>query len=179
MNSKEIAFIAGGCFWCTEAVVQRLKGIIKVDSGYMGGFIKNPAYREVCAGTTGHTEGIRVEFDSNLISYRELLTVFFATHDPTTLNRQQNDIGTQYRSSIFYTTEEQKIIASSLIKELQNSTFEDPIVTELLPEVPFYRAEEEHKNYYNDNEQQPYCSYIISPKIQKLKQNFKHLLNTI
>ena len=100
MNSKEIAFIAGGCFWCTEAVVQRLKGIIKVDSGYMGGFIKNPAYREVCAGTTGHTEGIRVEFDSNLISYRELLTVFFASHDPTTLNRQQNDIESQYRFAV-------------------------------------------------------------------------------
>ena len=173
------AYFAGGCFWCTEAVFQRIKGIEEVHSGYMGGTIKNPAYREVCSGTTGHTEGIRLVFDSNVVSYKTILTVFFATHDPTTLNRQGNDVGTQYRSSIFYISEDQKLIASSLIAELQKTTFEAPIVTELLPEMPFYRAEQEHQNYYNQNTEQGYCSYIISPKIQKLKQNYNHLLKTI
>ena len=179
MDSLETAYVAGGCFWCTEAVFQRLNGVQDIHSGYMGGTIKNPAYREVCSGRTGHTEGIKVVFDPSLISYRTLLAVFFATHDPTTLNRQGNDVGTQYRSSIFYTSEEQREIAADLIAELQKTTFESPIVTELLSEMPFYRAEEEHHNYYNDNSEQGYCSYIISPKIQKLKQNYLHLLKII
>ena len=179
MSLLETAYVAGGCFWCTEAVFQCLNGVEEIHSGYIGGTIKNPAYREVCSGRTGHTEGIRVVFDPTIISYRTLLTVFFATHDPTTLNRQGNDLGTQYRSSIFYTNEEQREIAADLIAELQKTTFESPIVTELLSEMPFYRAEEEHHNYYSDNSEQGYCSYIISPKIQKLKQNYLHLLKTI
>ena len=179
MNSLETAYVAGGCFWCTEAVFQRLKGVEEIHSGYVGGTVKNPAYREVCTGRTGHTEGIKVLFDPKIISYRALLTVFFATHDPTTLNRQGNDVGTQYRSSIFYTTDEQRAIAVDLIAELQKTTFEAPIVTELLAEMPFYMAEEEHHNYYNNNSEQGYCSFIISPKIQKLKQNYLHLLKTI
>lgn len=178
MISTETAYIAGGCFWCTEAVFQRLEGIEEIYSGYMGGTIKNPAYREVCTGRTGHTEGIRLVYNPSVISYKTILSVFFATHDPSTLNRQGNDVGTQYRSSIFYTSEDQKSVALSVIQELQETTFESPIVTELLPETPFYKAEEEHHNYYNQNKEQGYCSYIISPKIQKLKQNYQHLLKS-
>ena len=176
MNSFETAYIAGGCFWCTEAIFQRLNGVLEIVSGYMGGNVKNPSYREVCSGTTGHTEGIRVVFEPSVISYNEILSVFFATHDPTTLNRQGNDVGSQYRSSIFYTSEAQKECASQRIAELEKTIFDVPIVTELLPETPFYKAEDEHLNYYNYNSEQPYCSYIIDPKIQKLKKQYQHLL---
>ena len=176
MNSLETAYIAGGCFWCTEAVFQRLNGVQQIVSGYMGGTVKNPAYREVCSGRTGHTEGIRVIFDPSVISCNEILSVFFATHDPTTLNRQGNDVGSQYRSSIYYTSEAQKECALQRISELEKTTFDAPIVTELLPETHFYKAEDEHVNYYNDNTEQPYCSYVINPKIQKLKQYYQHLL---
>ncbi len=176
MNSLEIAYIAGGCFWCTEAVFQSLNGVQKIVSGYMGGTVKNPAYREVCSGRTGHTEGIQVVFDPSIISFNEILSVFFATHDPTTLNRQGNDVGSQYRSSIFYTSEAQKEFALQRIAELEKTTFDAPIGTELLPETPFYKAEDEHLNYYKNNSNQPYCSYIIDPKIQKLKQHYQHLL---
>ena len=177
MEKEKIAYFAGGCFWCTEAVFQNLKGVSNIVSGYMGGEIKNPAYREVCTGRTGHAEGIRLNYDPAVISYTELLYVFFATHDPTTLNRQGNDVGTQYRSAIFYTDEAQKQMAKEVMTELQATTFDSPIVTELLAEVPFFSAEDEHQNYYNQHSDQMYCSFVISPKVAKLKQTFKHLLN--
>ena len=170
------AYFAGGCFWCTEAVFQRLQGVREIVSGYMGGQIKNPAYREICTGRTGHAEAIRLSYDPEVISYEDLLHVFFATHDPTTLNRQGNDTGTQYRSAVFYVDETQKITAESTIEALQQSTFDRPIVTEVVPEVPFYSAEEEHQNYYNQHSEQMYCSYVINPKVAKLKQSFSHLI---
>ena len=177
MKKEKLAYFAGGCFWCTEAVFQRLRGVDQIVSGYMGGSIKNPAYREICTGRTGHAEGIRLLYDESMISYKDLLHVFFATHDPTTLNRQGNDVGTQYRSAIFYVDDVQKATAESVIAALQDSTFDAPIVTELLPEQPFYTAEEEHQNYYNQHAEQMYCSYIISPKVAKLKEKFNHLLH--
>ncbi|MEM9649421.1 MAG: peptide-methionine (S)-S-oxide reductase MsrA [Bacteroidota bacterium] len=179
-NTKlETAIFAGGCFWCTEAVFQRLNGVEEVASGYTGGNIKNPAYREICTGRTGHAEGIRITFDPTQISYEELLEVFFATHDPTTLNRQGNDVGTQYRSEIFYTTEVQKQKAEEFIALLEDENiFGKPIVTEVSEQKPFYLAEIEHQNYYNDNSAQPYCQVIIDPKIKKLKKHFSNKLNT-
>lgn len=169
----EKATLAGGCFWCTEAVFQRVKGVKSVLSGFTGGFIKNPPYREVVTGRTGHAEAIEVTFDPQQITYKELLEIFFATHDPTTLNRQQNDVGTQYRSAIFYHSREQQQIAESLMQELQEKKlFEDPIVTEVKEAGPFYPAEEEHYNYYNQHPDQPYCQYIITPKVQKLRAGF-------
>jgi len=173
-SNVQTATLAGGCFWCTEAVFQRLKGVLKVTSGYTGGTIKNPAYREICTGRTGHAEAVQIEFDSVLILFKELLEVFFATHDPTTLNRQGNDVGTQYRSAVFYHTEEQKDIAEQLIRQLDEANvFSDKIVTEITPAVPFYPAETEHHNYYNQNNNQPYCQFVISPKIDKLNKHFK------
>ncbi len=179
-NAKlETAIFAGGCFWCTEAVFQRLNGVEEVASGYTGGNIKNPAYREICTGRTGHAEGIRITFDPTKIAYEELLEVFFATHDPTTLNRQGNDVGTQYRSEIFYTTEAQKQRAEEFIALLENENiFGKPIVTAVSEQKPFYLAEIEHQNYYNDNSAQPYCQVIIDPKIKKLKKHFSNKLNT-
>ncbi|MCK0159487.1 peptide-methionine (S)-S-oxide reductase MsrA [Allomuricauda sp. F6463D] len=169
----EVAIFAGGCFWCTEAVFQRLDGVVEVISGYTGGNIKNPAYREICTGRTGHAEGIKITFDSTKISYEELLEVFFATHDPTTLNRQGNDVGTQYRSEIFYTNPEQKQMAEDFIQLLETeNVFKSPIVTAVSEEKPFYFAEEEHHDYYNANRQQPYCQIIIDPKIKKLNNYF-------
>lgn len=176
---EKLAYFAGGCFWCTEAVFQRLKGVDNLLPGYIGGEIKNPAYREICTGRTGHAEGIKLSYDTSVISFRDLLYVFFATHDPTTLNRQGNDVGTQYRSAIFYVDNEQKEIAEDVIKELQTTVFEEPIVTELKALMPFYEAENEHHNYYNQHSDQLYCSYVISPKVAKLKENYKHLLETI
>ena len=171
------AVFAGGCFWCTEAVFKRLKGVENIKSGYTGGFIKNPAYREVCQGRTGHTEGIRLDYDETLISYVDLLEVFFATHDPTTLNRQANDVGTQYRSGIFHTDVEQYETAKQYIKSLEDSNiFDDPIVTELLPLEEFYDAEDDNDSYYDQNREQPYCTYLIDPKIKKLSTYFKSLL---
>ena len=168
---------AGGCFWCTEAVFNRLNGVQNVKSGYTGGFIKNPAYREVCQGRTGHAEGIRLDYDESLISYRELLEVFFATHDPTTLNRQANDVGTQYRSAIFYTDDEQYETAKLFIKSLNDSNvFDAPIVTELTALEVFYDAEDDHDNYYDLNRKQPYCTYLIDPKIKKLTTHFNSIL---
>ncbi len=171
--SIETAIFAGGCFWCTEAVFQRLKGVIDVVPGYTGGTIKNPAYREICTGRTGHAEAIKITFDPQIISFRELLEVFFATHDPTTLNRQGNDVGTQYRSEIFFTTPEQKQLAEEFIAFLEKEgIFASPIVTAVSEEKPFYLAENEHHNYYNDHKQQPYCQVIIDPKIKKLNTHF-------
>jgi peptide-methionine (S)-S-oxide reductase len=175
---QETAIFAGGCFWCTEAVFQRINGVHTVISGYTGGAIKNPAYREICTGRTGHAEAIKIEFDASIVSFKELLEVFFATHDPTTLNRQGNDVGTQYRSEIFYTSETQKQIAEKFINALdQEKVFDKPIVTALSEEKPFYHAEEDHQNYYNDNTLQPYCQFIINPKIKKLNAYFSEKLN--
>ncbi|MGX1930350.1 peptide-methionine (S)-S-oxide reductase MsrA [Flagellimonas sp. 2504JD4-2] len=180
-NTKlETAIFAGGCFWCTEAVFQRLNGVYEVKSGYTGGSIKNPAYREICTGRTGHAEAIEITFDPNQITYNELLEVFFATHDPTTLNRQGNDVGTQYRSEIFYTTPEQKRLAEEFIGLLeQEKVFGAPVVTAVSEAQPFYLAEEEHQNYYNGHKSQPYCQFIIDPKIKKLNKHFSNKLNTI
>ena len=167
------ATLAGGCFWCTEAVFQRLEGVEKVVSGFTGGNIKNPAYREIITGRTGHAEAIQLEYDPEVIKFEELLLVFFATHDPTTLNRQQNDVGTQYRSGIFYHDEEQKKIAEEVIALLEKeNSFEDPIVTEITEASAFYVAETEHQDFYNQHRQQPYCQFIIDPKITKLKKLF-------
>ena len=176
MQKEENAILANGCFWCTEAVFQRLDGVLSVVSGYTGGKIKNPAYREVCTGRTGHAEGVKLTFDPEKISFETLLYVFFSTHNPTTLNRQGNDIGTQYRSAIFYTSEAQRATAERIVEELQQSTFDAPIITEITVEMPFYHAEEVHHNYYNQNKEQPYCQYIIDPKVQLLKEKYNHLL---
>ncbi len=176
----ETAIFANGCFWCTEAVFQRLKGVKEVVSGFTGGKIKNPAYREITTGRTGHAEAIKINFNPSAISYDELLEVFFATHDPTTLNRQGYDIGTQYRSEIFYTSEQQKNVAENFIAYLEKEkVFNNPIVTAISEAKPFYVAEEEHQNYYNDNKKQRYCQFVINPKIDKLKKYYADKLNTV
>ena len=175
MNSEnlELATLAGGCFWCTEAVFQRLNGVEEVLSGFTGGNIKNPAYREIITGRTGHAEAIQIRFNPEIISFQELLYVFFATHDPTTLNRQQNDVGTQYRSAVFYHSEKQKEKAEEVIQELEEKEiFENKIVTEISAVKDFYIAEKEHQDFYNQHRQQPYCQFIIDPKIKKLTEVF-------
>ncbi len=181
MENKELseAIFAGGCFWCTEAVFKRLKGVEKVESGYTGGNIRNPAYREVCTGRTGHAEGVRITYNAGLISYDELLEVFFATHDPTTLNRQGNDMGTQYRSAVFYKDEEQKEKAVNYIRSLEKGKiYDSPVVTEVTEAGPFYVAEADHQDYYERNTSQPYCQVIITPKLRKLKHLYKDKLET-
>jgi peptide-methionine (S)-S-oxide reductase len=179
MNSDnlELVTLAGGCFWCTEAVFQRLKGVEQVLSGFTGGSIKNPAYREIITGRTGHAEAIQIRFNPEVISFQDLLYVFFATHDPTTLNRQQNDVGTQYRSAIFYHSQVQKEIAEKVMEELEKKgIFDKRIVTELSAVKDFYIAEKEHQDFYNQHRQQPYCQFIIDPKIKKLTQVFSDKL---
>lgn len=164
------AYFAGGCFWCTESVFQRVTGVIEVIPGYMGGHIKNPAYREVCNGNTGHTETIKISYDQDKVTYGELLEIFFLTHDPTTLNKQGNDIGTQYRSAIFYNNLEEKMQIEECINNMLNKgVYSSPIITEINEECPFYEAEVEHHDYYNNHMEQPYCQFVISPKIEKLK----------
>lgn len=171
---KKVAYFAGGCFWCTEAIYQNIKGVEEVISGYIGGSIKNPSYREVCSGRTGHAEAVRVVYDQTLVSFNLLVAIFFSTHDPTTLNRQGADVGTQYRSAIFYTSENQRKIIDQVIKELtQQSIFDAPIVTEINAEMPFYTAEKEHNNYFNNNREQPYCQAVIEPKINKFIETYK------
>jgi peptide-methionine (S)-S-oxide reductase len=171
------AIVAGGCFWCTEAVFQRVKGVESVTSGFCGGRIKNPPYREVVQGRTGHAEAIEILYDEQIVSYKELIEVFMATHDPTTLNRQGYDIGTHYRSAVFYKNEEQQQTALVVINELTASkTFGEAIVTEIAPATVFYPAEEIHGNYYNNNREQGYCQVIIDPKIRKLMTGFKQLV---
>lgn len=178
-NEQEKATFAGGCFWCTEAVFQRVEGVDKVISGFTGGNIKNPPYREVITGRTGHAEAIEIYFDPSKTSYEELLYIFFATHDPTKLNRQQNDVGTQYRSAIFYHSEDQKQTAEKVIDQLEKeNVFGSPIVTEVVSAGPFYEAEKEHQEYYNNHRSQPYCQVIIDPKVQKLKNQFSHKLKS-
>ncbi len=165
--------LGAGCFWCVEAVFQNLNGVQKVVSGYSGGHVKNPAYKEVCNGTTGHAEVCQVFNDPSIITLPEILQVFWQTHDPTTLNRQGNDIGTQYRSAIFYHNEEQKKIAQQYKDELnKNNAFDDPIVTEITPFTNFYPAEDHHQNYFNLHGEQPYCQFVILPKVAKLKKVF-------
>tara|TARA_Y100000996_G_C22314615_1_gene557661 strand:- start:13 stop:528 length:516 start_codon:yes stop_codon:yes gene_type:complete len=168
MNSK--IYLAGGCFWCTEAIFNRVEGVKKVIPGYIGGNVKNPSYKEVCSGRTGHAEAIYLEFDKNIISLDKLLLIFFQTHDPTQLNRQGNDFGTQYRSAIFYTDIKQKKITENIIKKLSESIYKNKeIVTKIELAKDFFEAEKEHINYYDLNSNQPYCQVVINPKIQKLK----------
>ena len=175
-NLKEATF-GNGCFWCTEAIFQRLEGVEVVRSGFSGGHIKNPAYREVVSGRTGHAEVIELTYDADKISFVELLEVFFATHDPTTLNRQGYDVGTQYRSAVFYHDEQQKLEAEAMIQALtQAEVFDDPIVTEVTEFDAFYEADDYHQNYYNDNKNQPYCVAVINPKLDKFLKNYKDKL---
>ena len=178
-NGNEIATFAGGCFWCTEALFLDLKGVISVTSGYTGGKVINPTYREVCSGETGHAEGTQIVFDPKQITFNELLEVFFATHDPTTLNKQGADVGTQYRSAIFYHSELQKKEVENYIELLiKDNTygFGKKIVTQVVPAEIFYPAEDYHQNYYNQNKQEGYCTYVITPKVEKLKKQFKSKL---
>ena len=176
-NKMEIATLANGCFWCTEAIFQRLKGVGKITSGFSGGHIRNPSYKEVVTGRTGHAEVIQIEFDNEIISFQEILDVFFSTHDPTTLNRQGYDRGTQYRSAIFYHNDEQKQTAEKFIAELTTAeVFEDPIVTEVTEFDKFYAAEDYHQNYYNNNKTQGYCMAVINPKLKKFLKEHKSKL---
>ncbi|HSE50456.1 MAG TPA: peptide-methionine (S)-S-oxide reductase MsrA [Terriglobales bacterium] len=169
----ETAILAGGCFWCLEAVFDRLRGVHAVESGYIGGHVKNPAYREVCAGTTGHAEAVRITFDPAEITFADLLEVFFAIHDPTTKDRQGNDVGTQYRSAIFYTSEEQKRAAEEKIKQLTGArAFGAPIVTEVALATAFYEAEGYHQEYFENNPAQPYCQMVVAPKVRKALEKF-------
>ncbi len=173
MSENEVATLAGGCFWCTEAVFQRLKGVIKVMSGYTGGTVENPSYNQVTTGATGHAEAVQVTFDPEVISYEKLLEVFWHLHDPTTLNKQGADSGTQYRSAIFYHNEDQKRIAESSKEEADKSgIYPRRIVTEIAPFTKLYEAEGYHQNFYNDNSDYPYCRVVIDPKIQKLMKEF-------
>ena len=172
-TSTEVATLAGGCFWCLEAVYDQLIGIESVESGYMGGSVANPSYDEVCTGTTGHAEVVQVTFDPKVLSFRELLEVFFLIHDPTTLNRQGNDAGTQYRSAIFYHSPEQKQIAEEVIAVLtRDKTYPQPIVTEVVPAGPFYIAEDYHQEYFVKNPFQPYCMFVVNPKVAKFRKHF-------
>ena len=174
MNDQlALATFGNGCFWCTEAIFQQLKGVESVYPGYIGGHVKNPTYAEVCTGTTGHAEAIQIKYDPEVIGYRELLDVFFYTHDPTTLNRQGNDIGTQYRSAIFYHDQEQKAAAEKIISQLTaEKVYEDPIVTEVTAYDVFYMAEDYHKNYYSNNKNQGYCRAVINPKLDKFMKKY-------
>lgn len=176
-KSTEVATLAGGCFWCTEAVMQKLRGVEKVVPGYTGGHVPDPTYQDVCTGLTGHAEAIQVHFDPSVISYEQLLEVFFALHDPTTLNRQDADVGPQYRSAVYYHDEAQKVTAERVIAEVNASgTYPNPVVTEVAPAGEYYVAEDYHHNFYEDNRSYPYCTIIIDPKIQKLYKKFQPLL---
>ena len=167
------AYFAGGCFWCTESIFQRIRGVSQVIPGYMGGFIKNPAYEDVCTGKTGHTETIKITYDKNVVSYRELLEIFFSTHDPTTPNKQGNDIGSQYRSAVFFENQIERIQIIECISLFEkNKIYNESFVTEINKKLDFYEAEIEHHDYYNQNKSQPYCQHIIRPKIKKFNSLF-------
>ena len=169
-DNLQIATLGGGCFWCTEAVFQEVKGVEKVVSGYAGGHAPGkPTYREICSGLTGHAEVIQITFNADLISYEDILVIFMTTHDPTTLNQQGADKGTQYRSVIYYHNDNQKLISEEVLKQIQNY-YDDKIVTEISPLPVFYEAEQEHQNYYRENSQQGYCSFVIAPKLSKLRK---------
>ena len=175
----ETATFGAGCFWCTEAIFQSLKGVSGVISGYMGGHTNNPTYEQVCSGNTGHAEVIQVDFDPKVITYEELLLIFFKTHNPTTLNRQGNDIGTQYRSVVFFHSQEQKEKANKMIDELTRElVYDSPIVTEVSPVSDFYKAEDYHQNYFNQNSGQPYCTFVIQRKLIKFGEKFKEKIKT-
>lgn len=177
MSQKtEIAVFGGGCFWCTEAVFELIKGVVSVTPGYAGGSVPNPTYRQVCTGATGHAEVARVEYDPTTVSYRDLLNVFFAMHDPTTLNRQGADVGTEYRSLILYTSEDQKREAEEFIRSLNDSSAGRPIVTEVKPLDKFYEAEDYHREYFRKNPAVPYCQFVIDPKVAKLRHTLKEQL---
>jgi peptide-methionine (S)-S-oxide reductase len=172
-DSLSTAVFGAGCFWCVEAVFQQVNGIEKIESGYSNGDVKNPTYREVCDGRTGHAEVCKIWFDSNIVSYETLLSIFWQTHDPTTLNQQGNDRGTQYRSAIYYNSESQKLAAEKYKIDLdQSGAFSNPIVTEIAALNNYYPAEDYHQNYYNQNSQQSYCQYVIAPKLEKFKKVF-------
>ncbi|WP_035373735.1 peptide-methionine (S)-S-oxide reductase MsrA [Pseudoduganella violaceinigra] len=166
---SEVAILGGGCFWCTEAVYLEVRGVSKIESGYMGGAQPNPTYEQVCTGETGHAEVVRMEFDPAQVSYRDLLEIFFTIHDPTTLNRQGNDVGTQYRSVIFYQTPEQEATARHVIAEMAH-VWDAPIVTELAPATPFYKAEDYHQNYFAQHPLQGYCAFVVAPKVAKFRK---------
>lgn len=169
--TTETATLGGGCFWCLEAVYQELKGVVRVESGYAGGQVADPSYEAVCSGTTGHAEVVQVEFDRQAISYREILEVFFTIHDPTTPNRQGNDVGTQYRSVIFFHSREQEETARQVMAEMAN-VWDAPIVTELLPLPVYYKAEDYHQNYFRQHPLQGYCAFVVAPKVAKFRQMF-------
>jgi len=172
-----IATLAGGCFWCTEAVIQKLRGVEKVVPGYTGGHVPNPTYQDVCTGLTGHAEAIQVHFDPAVISYQQILEVFFALHDPTTLNRQDADVGPQYRSAVYYHDESQKETVERVVADISASgMYPNPVVTEVAPAGEYYVAEDYHHNFYEDNKSYPYCAIVIDPKIKKLYKNFEPLL---
>jgi peptide-methionine (S)-S-oxide reductase len=176
-NELDTALFGAGCFWCVEAMFQRLDGVVKVESGYAGGHMVSPTYKDVCTGTTGHAEVCRITFDPKKISYETLLSIFWQTHDPTTLNRQGNDVGTQYRSAIFYYNDIQMQLAEKYKSELNASgAFSNPIVTEITAINNYYSAEDYHQNYYNQNSEQSYCQFVISPKVEKLEKVFKDKL---
>tara|TARA_B100000029_G_scaffold496882_1_gene563772 strand:+ start:503 stop:1042 length:540 start_codon:yes stop_codon:yes gene_type:complete len=176
-NQSKFAFFAGGCFWCTEAIYLNIKGVIKVSPGYCGGTVVNPTYEQVCSGTTGHAETIKIEYDPKIIDYLTLVDVFFNTHDPTTLNRQGNDVGTHYRSAVFYLNSNEKVIVTNYINKLEKSDkINCKVVTEVNMLDVFYESEEYHKNYYNINKNIPYCSVVITPKIRKFMNTYKKLL---
>ena len=178
-NDSETATLANGCFWCSEAIFKRLKGVKSVTPGYAGGTIKNPSYDQVCNGTTGHAESIQIVFDPSVIDFDKILNIFWHTHNPTTLNRQGNDVGTQYRSAIFYHNEKQKEIAEKSKKDLeQERIYKDSIVTEITPFNNFYTAENYHKDYYDKNKQAAYCNFVIDPKIHKLLKEYENDIKT-
>ena len=174
-NQTDVAILGGGCFWCLEAVYLEARGVTKVESGYMGGHQPDPTYEQVCAGTTGHAEVVRLEFDPQQISYRDILEVFFTIHDPTTLNRQGNDVGTQYRSVIYTTTPEQQDTARHVMAEMAN-VWDAPIVTELMPQQTWYRAEDYHQDYFRQHPLQGYCAFVVAPKVAKFRNTFANRL---
>jgi peptide-methionine (S)-S-oxide reductase len=172
-NNIEIATLGNGCFWCTEAIFQNVKGVIKVESGYSGGDTKNPTYKDICTGTTNHAECLQITFDNTIVSYEDLLKIFWETHDPTTPDRQGNDVGTQYRSIIFYHNENQLSIAEQYKATLNaNISFKNPIVTLIEPATTFYKAEDYHQNYYNENGSASYCQFVVRPKVEKFNKLF-------
>ncbi len=176
-SQTEIATLAGGCFWCLEAVYDQMRGVVSVESGYMGGKVENPSYRAVCTGTTGHAEVIQVTYDPTQVNFQDLLDVFFVIHDPTTLNRQGNDVGTQYRSAIYYHTPEQKVVAEKTIAALNaEHRFDNPIVTEVTPVSKFYIAEDYHQEYFANNASQPYCQFVVAPKVAKFRKYYMEKL---
>ncbi|HTP89787.1 MAG TPA: peptide-methionine (S)-S-oxide reductase MsrA [Bryobacteraceae bacterium] len=177
MSRTETVTLAGGCFWCLEAVYEQMRGVTRVQSGYMGGNLPHPTYQQVCTGRTGHAEVVQIDFDPDIVTIRDLLEVFFVIHDPTTRDRQGNDIGTQYRSAIFYHSDAQREAAEQIVHELQaEKAFAGPIVTQVLPAAEFWPAEDYHNEYFRRNPEQPYCSFVVAPKVAKFKKKFTEML---